>query len=133
MKKIIVVLLAMIMVLGITACEKELDSSEMTALGRNLEGTWQISSGRDYYYTFAPGVFPRQGAVVYWGKSTQVNKYGNFETTEFEWFGSYEVQPNGKVVITYDKRDGDDVIYFGDENDKNTFSVEGGTDWVRIS
>lgn len=133
MKKIMIVLLALIMVLGMVACAKELDATQMSDLGKNLGGTWQHASGRDYYYTFAPGVFPHQGAVVYWGKSTQVNKYGNFETTEFEWFGSYEVQPNGKIVITYDKRDVDDVIYFGDENDKDTFTEEDGPDWVRIS
>ena len=133
MKKIIVVLLAMIMVLGMTACAKELDATQMSELGKTLEGTWQIKSERDMYYTFAPGVVSRNGAFIYWGKSTQVNEYGNFETREFERFGSFEVQPNGKIILTFNDDKVETVIYFLDENDKDTFSVEGGTDWVRIS
>ena len=132
MKKIIVALLAMIMVLGMTACAKELDSSEMTALGRNLEGTWQISSGNDHFMYFEPGMVGTKGYVLRWGETFEINKYGNGKTVDYEREGSFEVQSDGKIVITYNDGRSGSVIYFDDENDKDTFSVEGGADWVRI-
>lgn len=133
MKKIIVALLAMIMVLGITACEKELDSSEMTALGRNLEGTWQISSGREHFIYFEPGMIGTKGYVCKWGETIETNEYGNVKSVDYEREGSFEVKSDGKIIITYNDGKSGSVIYFDNENDKDTFSVEGGTDWVRIS
>ncbi len=133
MKKIIIVLLALIMVLGMAACSKTLDSSEMIALGRNLEGTWQISSGREHFRYFEPGIMGTKGYVLEWGESFGTNKYGNFTSDDYQNEGSFEVQSDGKIIITYNNGKSNSVIYFADKNDKDTFSVEGGTDWVRIS
>lgn len=132
MKKIIVVLLALIMVWGMTACTKELDSTEMLALGRNLEGTWQISSGKDHFIYFEPGINGTKGYVLKWGETLETNKYGNYKSVDYEREGSFVVRSDGKIEITYDDGRSGSVIYFKDKNDKDTFSVEGGTDWVRI-
>lgn len=132
MKRIFAVLLALIMLLGITACKKELDSSEMTALGRNLEGTWQISSGREHFRYFEPGIIGTKGYVLEWGESFGTNEYGNFTSDDYQNEGSFEVQSDGRIIITYKNGKSKSVIYFADENDKDTFSVEGGTEWVRI-
>ena len=101
MKKIIVVLLALIMLLSLASCSKKLDSSEMFALSRNLEGTWQISSGYDHYMYFEPGRIGAKGYVCKWGEGISVNDYGNVEVEDYEIEGSFEVQPNGKIIITY--------------------------------
>ena len=103
MKKIIVVLWAMIMVLGMTACagETKLTPDERNKIGSALRGKWEW--GENFYMYFEPG-FPisYKGFWYQEGENLTINEYGNFEYVDMSMTGSFEVKEDGTILLKLD-------------------------------